>query len=282
MRLTVSSKKRFLEDIYTAYHRADHIHPDPLEFLWRFPLVQDREVVGLVASTLAYGRVGQILKSVARVLEGLGESPCQVLQGASREDLRERFCGFRHRFTGSEDLIDLLFAAGKVISLYGSLHECFLHAHSEGESDVSRALELFVRALRVHMLAAENSLLPCPERKSACKRLHLFLRWMVREDAVDPGGWEGISPSKLIVPVDVHMHRVGLALGMTTRRQADLRTALEITGAFRKIAPEDPVRYDFSLTRMGIRNGVDIRAGMHYYGRTGENGRNPKRGVCYG
>lgn len=78
------------------------------------------------------------------------------------------------------------------------------------------------------------------------------------------------------------MHRVGLALGMTTRRQADLRTALEITGAFRKIAPEDPVRYDFSLTRIGIRNGVDIRAGMHYYGRTEQNSRNPKRGVFYG
>ncbi len=183
--------------------------------------MQDREVVGLVASTLAYGRVGQILKSVARVLDGLGESPCQVLQGASREDLRERFCGFRHRFTGSEDLIDLLFAAGKVISLYGSLHECFLHAHSEGESDVSRALELFVRALRVHMLAARTAF--CTARKEErLQELHLFLRWMVKGRCRGPG-WMGRDlPLETHRSVDVHMHRVGLAFGMTTRRQAVL------------------------------------------------------------
>ena len=110
----------------------------------------------------------------------------------------------------------------------------------------------------------ENSLLPCPEKGSACKRFHLFLRWMVRNDAVDPGGWDGISASKLIVPLDVHMHRICMRLGLTSRAQADLKTALEVTGRFRAIVPEDPVRYDFALTRIGIRNDIDLAEIMEY------------------
>lgn len=282
MRLTASSKKRFLEEIYTAYHKADYIHPDPLEFLHRYPPVQDREVVGLVASSLAYGRVGQILRSVTRVLEGMGESPRLFIESSSRECLQERFCGFKHRFTTAQELVELLCAVRRVISTYGSLHKCFLQGFDPGKPDVSEALGTFANRLRTYMSPAENSLLPCPEKQSACKRLHLFLRWMIREDAVDPGGWQGISPSKLIVPVDVHMHRIGLFLGMTTRSQADLRTALEITRAFRKIAPDDPVRYDFSLTRIGIRNDVDIRTGMHYYKKVLQNPKKSMRGVCYG
>jgi len=281
MVFSADSRKRVLENIYSAYHKADYIHPDPLEFLHRYSLVQDREIVGLFASSFAYGRVGQILRSVTRVLDAMDGSPCLFVMNASREDLREKFCGFKHRFTTAEELVELLHAAGKVISAHGSLYECFLRGYDPGKSDVSDALMAFTVRLREYMGHSGNSLLPCPERQSACKRLHLFLRWMVRKDEVDPGGWEEISPSRLIVPLDVHMHRIGMALGMTRRAQADLRTALEITGAFRKIAPDDPVRYDFSLTRMGIRNDIDKNVIMNYR----EWLRKPKnitRGACYG
>lgn len=282
MRSSADPRRRFLEHVYSLYHKTGFIHPDPLEFLHRYPHVQDREVVGLVASSLAYGRVGQILRSVTSVLEGMGDSPGLFIERTSREDLRERFRGFKHRFTTADELVDLLSATGKVISAYGSLHACFLEGFDHRHPDVTEALAAFVQRIRDHMEPVENSLLPCPERKSACKRLYLFLRWMVREDDVDPGGWKGISPSKLIVPVDVHMHRIGIVLGMTDRRQADLRTAMEITEGFRKIVPDDPVRYDFSLTRIGIRNDVDIRAGMHYYRELLLNPKNSMRGVCYG
>jgi uncharacterized protein (TIGR02757 family) len=103
-------------------------------------------------------------------------------------------------------------------------------------------------------------LIPTPDRGSACKRLNLFLRWMVRRDDVDPGGWDGVPPSKLVVPLDIHMHRIALTLGLTERKQADLRTAIEITEAFRKLSPSDPVRYDFVLTRFGIRKDLDQAA----------------------
>ncbi len=97
-----------------------------------------------------------------------------------------------------------------------------------------------------------------PAAGSACKRLNLYLRWMVRRDDVDPGGWTGVSPARLVIPLDVHMHRIGRGLGLTQSRYANLRTALEITAAFRRIAPDDPVRYDFALTRLGIRSDTDL------------------------
>ena len=100
--------------------------------------------------------------------------------------------------------------------------------------------------------ATASSLLSDPARGSACKRHHLFLRWMVRQDDIDPGGWTLVLPRKLIVPVDVHMHRVGVRLGFTQRKQADAKTALEITDGFRRMSPDDPVKYDFALTRPGI------------------------------
>lgn len=100
-------------------------------------------------------------------------------------------------------------------------------------------------------------LIAIPCRGSACKRLHLFLRWMIRKDRVDPGGWEDIHPAGLIVPLDVHMHRICVNLGMTERKQPNLKTALEVTAAFKTVAPNDPVRYDFVLSRFGIRKDLD-------------------------
>ena len=113
-------------------------------------------------------------------------------------------------------------------------------------------------------------LLPSPSAGSACKRLNLFLRWMVRQDNVDPGGWDSVSPAKLIIPLDTHMHRIGRRLGLTPRRQADLRTAIEITEGFRGICPSDPVRYDFALTRLGIRRDEGVEDFLSGALRTGQ------------
>ena len=136
---------------------------------------------------------------------------------------------------------------------YGSLYGCFLSGYGPGDSNILPALSFLVGELTGPVKGGYNSLLPLPERGSACKRLNLFLRWMVREDRVDPGGWTRVSPAKLIIPLDTHMHRMGVGLRLTGRKNADMRTAMEITRSFKKIAPRDPVRYDFALTRLGIR-----------------------------
>jgi uncharacterized protein (TIGR02757 family) len=154
----------------------------------------------------------------------------------------------------------MLLGVKRALGTYGSLLECFLRGLRPGDRTVLPALATFVDELTVSSNEGRFSLLPSPAKNSACKRLNLFLRWMVRQDDVDPGGWETVPASALVVPLDTHMYRICHGLGLTKRMQADLRTAVEITAAFRAIAPEDPVRYDFALTRMGIREETDMPA----------------------
>ncbi len=251
--------EKHLRELYAALNRREFVHPDPLEFLYYYDDVRDREIVGLVASALAYGGVKQILRSVSTALARM-PSPRAFLRGASRDSLVDTFLDIKHRFTTGTELATMLYGAKKVIEEHGSLEECFRKGLRDRHDTVVPALSAFVKELSCVFNGRPRSLLPPPEAGSACKRLHLYLRWMVRSDEVDPGGWRDVPASKLIVPVDRHMHNLSLQLGITKRKQADLRTALEITEAFRTIEPEDPVRFDFCLTRLGIRDDKDPAA----------------------
>lgn len=247
-----------LEGLYRDLNRRCYVHPDPLEFLYDYDDPADREVVGLLASSLACGRVAQILKSVRYVLRRMGPRPARFLRNASEASLGRDFAGFRHRFSDGANVSAMLLGAAGVIERYGSLRNCFAAGLHDSDETVLPALSAFVRELSG--AGRCGHLLPDPAGRSACKRSNLFLRWMVRCDDVDPGGWDAVPAAKLIVPLDTHMHRIGLALGATRRKTADMRTALEITDAFRRIMPEDPVRYDFALTRLGIRSDMDLSA----------------------
>jgi uncharacterized protein (TIGR02757 family) len=248
-----------LDALYARYNRREWVHPDPLGFLYPYEAPSDREIAGLIASSLAYGRVAQIHRSASYVLDRMGLSPSRFLQDASLGSLRKVFSSFKHRFTTGDDLAALLFGARKLVERYGSLEGCFMAGCSPDDASVFPALSRFVEKFSLGGEPSAGMLLPSPARGSACKRLHLFLRWMVRRDEVDPGGWDGVQASRLITPLDTHMHRVGLLLGLTRRRHADLRTALEITTSFKKINPEDPVRYDFTLTRAGILDNRELQ-----------------------
>jgi uncharacterized protein (TIGR02757 family) len=249
-----------LEILYCYYNHRDFVHPDPLEFLYSYEKLRDREIVGVLAASLAYGRVAQILKSVACVLDRMGPYPHDFLKEHSRESLGEVFSDFKHRFTTGAQVSSLLINIRKIIHNYGSLQDCFIRGMKKKDETVLPALDRFAGALSEGMADCGDMFVPTPVKGSACKRLNLFLRWMVRRDDVDPGGWEGVRPSKLIIPLDTHMYKLSLALRLTQRKQADMKTAVEITNAFKSIAPEDPVRYDFSLTRLGIRDGMDLGA----------------------
>lgn len=254
---TTSVCKEKLEQLFSLYQGRQWVHPDPLEFLYHYSEKRDIEIVGLIASSMAYGRVAQILKSVSAVLEKMGTSPRDFVRSSTDAGFEKTFAGFKHRFTTAEDLIHLLRGVRAVCKDFGSLYNCFMEAHRDHQDSVHEGLCFLVDELRKTDSRTSNSLLPLPQRGSACKRLHLFLRWVVRKDDVDPGGWRDVSPSKLIVPLDIHMHRICSRLGMTTRKQGDLKTAMEITRAFRFLSPEDPVKYDFVLTRLGIRKDCD-------------------------
>jgi uncharacterized protein (TIGR02757 family) len=249
--------KERLEALYSEYNRRRYVHPDPLEFLYDFHDPLDVEVVGFIASSLAYGNVKQILRSVSLVLSRMGPCPSAFLLNSPFDRVEESFSNFKHRFTTGQDLARLLWGVRRVIERHGSLQKCFMSRLHANDHTVIPALSAFVESV---LPEGCDFLVPTPGKGSACKRLNLFLRWMVRCDDVDPGGWDGVSPSKLIVPLDTHMHRIAMTLGLTKRKQANLRTAVEITEAFRRLSPGDPVRYDFVLTRFGIRKDLDQTA----------------------
>ena len=258
--MTLLEHAEILEGLYRDLNRRRYVHPDPLEFLYEYDDPADRQVVALVASSLAYGRVKQILRSVAAVLAVLGPQPARSLAEMSPSRLRRAMAGFKHRFSTGEHVAALLLGAKRVMRQFGSLQACFSRGLGADDDTVLPALRQFAGRIAEAARGQCHHLLPDPACRSACKRLNLMLRWLVRRDDVDPGGWTCVGPEKLIVPLDTHMHKIALALGMTGRRGADMRTALEVTAAFREICPGDPVRYDFALTRLGIRDDLPLSA----------------------
>jgi uncharacterized protein (TIGR02757 family) len=243
-----------LDKLYLEYNKREFVSPDPLELLYDYPNVRDREIVALIASSLAYGRVAQILKSVNSVLEKMKPSPRKFLDEATPASLKKTFKGFKHRFTTDKELVGLMLGVKQMNDKHSSLYNAFFCGMSRSDTTVLPALHRFVSQFNED----GQRLLPSPEKGSACKRLNLYMRWMVRKDAVDPGGWQGIPRGRLIIPLDTHMETIGKALGLTQRKSADLKMAQEITLAFKKIAPRDPTKYDFALTRFGIRSELKL------------------------
>lgn len=255
-----------LELLYSEYNKREYVGTDPLRFLYDFDRAGDRELVALVASSLAFGNVKQIMGSIEAVLHVLGGSPVEFIMNGTPDELRSAFSGFRHRWAAGEDIACLLIGARRVIATHGSLENCFMDAYEDSHRDILPALTGLADEITQGSGGDAGCLLPSPCGKSACKRLNLFLRWMIRHDDVDPGGWSGIPPAKLIVPLDIHMYRLGRTLGFTGRRQADLKAACEVTGGFREIAPEDPVKYDFALTRLAVLRGGEMEKFLDHLG----------------
>jgi len=249
----MSFLKNKLEQIYLKYNKFQFIHPDPLEFLYNYKNPRDQEIVGLIASSLAYGKVTQILVSVKKILKFLGKTPRNLIIKEDSLFFKKALAGFKHRFTTGEEIVLLLMGIRKTVQKYESLEKCFL-SHSNRDTNYLGAITRFVAELTCFFPNNKTYLIPSPEDGSACKRLMLYFRWMIRHDEVDPGCWEKISSEKLIIPLDTHIYFISKKLGFTNRKSADMKTALEITEAFRKINKQDPVKYDFALTRFGIRN----------------------------
>ncbi|MBQ8692156.1 MAG: TIGR02757 family protein [Synergistaceae bacterium] len=253
--------KAFLDGLYYAYSRRELIQPDPLYFLYCYDR-ENLEVVGLIAASLAYGRVAQILKSVEAVLTSLGEQPRKFLL-ENYKDLKGLLKNFKHRFTTSGDMENLLINIAKILKQYESLENFLGECLGKADNNLLNALDIFADELSFNNnydadLLSRFPLVTAPRDGSACKRLFLFLKWMVRSDDVDPGGWKIIKTKDLIMPTDTHIHNISRRLGLSKRRQADLKTAVEITRSLAELNPEDPTKYDFVLTRFGIRDGLSM------------------------
>ena len=258
-----------LDALYDA-RSVQHLGNDPVSFCHRYSDPADREIAAVVASSFAYGSVVIILRTLEAIFTELGPSPRNYVEHFDVRAGLRTFSGFKHRFNDGRDLCALLWGMRQMVAQEGSIQSFFLRGHNPADDDVSNSLNSYTAAV----LALDYSdvfgggsippdsyfpfLFPAPASGSACKRLCMFLRWMVRPaDGIDLGLWGGISPAQLIIPVDTHISRISRYLGLTCRKAGDWRMAREITAALRSFDPNDPVKYDFSLAHLGISDGCD-------------------------
>ena len=269
MPMTMPDIKTILDRLYESRSPV-HLSHDPLSFCHRYPDPADREVAAVIASAFAYGNVAVILRTLERIFAALGPRPRRYVERFDPLKGLAVFGSFKHRFNDGRDLCALLWGLRSMIEQFGSVEAFFLQCHDPQSEDVTEALNGF----RAAVLGLDYSpvfggplipadsyfpfLFPAPASGSACKRLCMFLRWVVRPaDGIDLGLWRGISTSQLVIPVDTHIQRIGGYLGFTRRRSADWRMAREITAHLRRLDPLDPVKYDFALAHLGISEGCD-------------------------
>lgn len=253
----------FLERLVEQYGGADLLPTDPLSVVHRFEDPLDQEVAAVLAAGLAYGRVDTILASVGDALARMGGRPHAFVRRFEPRDAR-RFDGFVHRFNTGRDLALLCLGLRQVYEAHGSLGAFFErgyartdpHTGSALTSYTARFLDLDLRPLSpTRALAAGEGVrwfFASPADGSACKRLNLQLRWMVRRGGLDLGLWRGVDPAHLVMPLDTHVARICGYLGLTARRSVGWRMALEVTEALRALDPADPTRYDWAICRLGI------------------------------
>ncbi len=244
-RLHGPQRARALESLYLLCNHPSLRKNDPVSFVWRFHDPADREVAAWAASALAYGRVSSILSSLADLDRRWDHQPAAFVFQASLPEQSSALRGFRHRWTRDSHLLGLL----DVWRIGGPSLRSALAGHPHYRSALAGALAP-LRACASH---DPGHLLPDPASSSACKRLAMWLRWMTRRDHIDPGLWaDSLDPSRLWMPLDTHVFRIARALRLTRRRQPDAEAARRITAAFARIRPDDPLRYDFALTRLGM------------------------------
>jgi uncharacterized protein (TIGR02757 family) len=274
--------KAALDRAYTAFN-AEDAALDPIQIVRRYPDPRDREVAGFCAAALAFGRVTSVLQSVERLLAIMGSSPAGYVRRFDPARDREALAPLGHRWTRSVDLVALLWILRQMIERSGSIEGFFADGLDAGAMDVEAALDRFsTHALALDLRAAYGRVpkrpgvgffFPRPSGGSGCKRLNLFLRWMVRRDAVDFGVWRQLTPAQLIVPLDTHVIRLGQCLRLTRYRSPGWPMAKEITASLRAFDPADPVRYDFSLCHLGMMSACG-------YERPQGDTRCPLRGAC--
>ena len=229
------------------------IAPDPLQLVLRYTDPRDQEVAGLLAAAFAYGRADIVVANVGRVLDRMLPSPYEYLVKFSRVEASKHFAGFTHRFHKTPELLDLLSRIAAALRSHGTLGDLFRLCYDDDDLDIGPSLIRFVEALiGSRKTKALDYLLTSPANGSACKRMNLFLRWMVRRTEPDLGIWSFVDPAKLVMPVDTHIHRIATFLGINDRKSADWKSARAITDRLAKFDHADPVRYDFAICRLGI------------------------------
>ena len=272
-----------LHALYTGF---DHVESatDPIHIVRRYARPEDQEVVGFCAAGLAFGRVASVLQSVEALLVKMGPSPAAYVRTFDPTRERPRLKPLVHRWIRGDDLTALMLVLQRMLREHGSIEGFFVAGDDVTAPDLAPGLNSFSeRALAMDLRPAYGRVpkrpgvayfFPRPSAGSACKRLNLFVRWMVRKDAIDLGVWMRVSPARLIVPLDTHIIRLGRCLRLTHLTSPGWKMAAEVTASLRAIDPVDPVRFDFSLCHIGMN-------GACGFGTKGGDAACPLRGQCH-
>lgn len=247
--------KEYLESLVRIFERASFIDNDPIALPHGFDDPRDQEAAGLFAALLAWGRRETAMAKMAELCERMHYRPHRFLYDFDEGRDGPRLAGFRHRTFQPVDALWLAKSLSVVLRRFGSLEQVFAAGMVPGATDVGPAIQHFSDALisaAPGFPTRTRKHLARPSTGSACKRLNMYLRWMVRGGPVDLGIWSTLSPSQLVLPLDVHSGRTARSLGLVSRRQNDWRAAAELTDACREFCPDDPCRYDFAFFGTGI------------------------------
>ena len=271
-----------LDTLYADFN-VDRAVADPIWIVHRYERPDDREVAAFIAAALAFGRVQSVLNSIAGMLQVMGASPAAFVRAFAPARDRKIFDHLVHRWTKGADMAALVWAMHQMFRQAGSIEGFFAEGLPPGAVDVTEGLQSFsTRALALDQKAVYGRSRPKPgvayffSRPSsggACKRLNLFLRWMVRKDQVDLGVWSRVRPGQLIVPLDTHVIRVGQCLQLTRLKSPGWRMATDITKSLRALDPLDPVKFDFSICHLGMMNACG-------FGKKVGDAHCPLKGAC--
>ncbi len=277
-----NSLKARLDELYAAFD-LEHVVSDPIWIVRRFRHPADREIVGFCAAALAFGRVQSVLNSIEALVAVMGDRPAEFVRRFEPEVHGAAIFPLVHRWTRGVDLVALLWLLRQMLERGGSIEGFFAEGLHHDAETVQDALESFsTRAMALDLTEAYGVppakpgvgyFFSRPSSGGACKRLNLFLRWMVRIDRVDLGIWSRVRPSQLVIPLDTHVIRVGRCLRLTKLTSPGWRMAADITKSLRALEPRDPVRYDFSLCHLGMMNACG-------FGTPQKDSRCPLKGVC--
>ena len=252
-----SALREPLERLYRDFDYAARVERDAIRFPLRYADPRDREVVALLTACLAYGRVDLFGRQLDRVLAAMELSPAAFVAGFNPRRDGAAFADFIYRFNRPRDLAAFCVAARDLLARHGTLEKVFLAGDPDERGPIGPPLERFVRAFldadlsdvfpRGRLSRGYRHLFPVPSAGGPCKRMHLFLRWMVRREPPDFGLWTSVSPARLLMPIDTHVENMSRAIGLTRRRSRNWRMAEEITARLALIDGADPVKYDFAL-----------------------------------
>ncbi len=250
--------KRKLDYHYRAFDKST-ISPDPVEFPQRYSNYCDIEISAFLSSIFAYGRVVQIQKSLTLLHDLMDNQPYNFIQNYSIKKGEKLFKNFIHRFYKPEDIVILFNILRTVYDNYESLNKLFLLYYFEEDKNLKNSISFFSNNLKSLLKTKwENSprlkfMFPDSMKGSACKRMNLFLRWMIRKDEIDLGLWKEIPTSKLVIPVDTHIAKICKELKLTEHKVVSWNMAEEITNNLAMFNPKDPVKYDFALCHISMR-----------------------------